>query len=82
MGYIFPDQIETIKNRSEVALHKYVKGKTLRVGSPWFCIACDQKQSDGKRCKIVGEMTGEEARKKIEIRKRETNLEAMGFVFT
>lgn len=78
MAYVFPDQIEAIKKNEKLALYPYVKSK-LSVGSPWFCIACDRLQSDGKNCKIIAELTGEDARKKIEIRKRETNLKSMGF---
>lgn len=78
-AYIFPDQIQSIKKRSDLALSRYVKGK-LRVGSPWFCIACDSAKKDARRCKIITELEGEKASKLIKIRKRETNLKSQGWI--
>jgi hypothetical protein len=78
IGYIFPDQIPTIKKRPELALYPYVQGD-LTKGSKWFCIACDGKKSDGKDCFIYEELTGDKAKKLLDIRKRETNLQSQGF---
>ena len=79
MAYVFPDQVEAIKKNDRLALYKYVKGVRLRVGSPWLCIKCDASNKNGKDCSIYAELTGEDAAKKIKIRKRETNLRGMGF---
>lgn len=77
-SYVFPDQIEKIKNNSNLKLHPYVKGKTLENCSPWFCIKCDASKKDGSRCKLV-ELTGEKAKNLLKIRQRETNLKSMNF---
>jgi len=78
-SYIFPDQLEIIKKNDNLKLHKYCKGK-LSVGSEWFCIKCDASKKDGTRCKIYAEIVGEDAKKKIDIRKRETSLRSHGFI--
>lgn len=78
IGYVFPHQIATIKRNSKLALYPYVQNK-LSVGSPWYCIACDRLQSDGKNCKIIAELTGEDARKKSDIIKRQSSLLAKGW---
>ena len=77
-SYVFPDQIETIKQRSQLKLHKYTKGK-LSTGSLWFCIKCDASKKDGSRCKLE-ELTGDKAKNLLKIRQRETNLKDMGFI--
>lgn len=79
IAYIFPDQIEAIKKNEKLAMYRYVKGTKLRIGSPWLCIKCDASNKNGKDCTIYAELTGEDARKKIKIRSRETNLKGMGF---
>lgn len=77
-SYIFPDQVEAIKKDSRLALHQYCKEK-LSVGSQWFCIKCDDSKKNGHDCKIIAELTGDDAKKLINIRGRESNLESMGF---
>lgn len=79
-SYIFPDQIETIKKNDNLTLYPFCKGK-LKVGDDWFCIKCDASRKDGTKCKIVSELPSDKAKKLIDIRKRETNLEGMGFEF-
>lgn len=78
-AYIFPDQVEEIRRRSILKLHKYVIGKRLKVGDDWFCVKCDASYKDGSKCKIYAELTGDKASKLIKIRKRETNLKSFGF---
>lgn len=77
-GYVFPDQIEKIKQNSNLKLHPFVKGKLVN-GSKWFCIKCDASKKDGSRCKLI-ELTGEKAKNLLKIRQRETNLKSNGFV--
>jgi len=76
-GYVFPDQIELIKQRPNVKLHKFTKEK-LSHNSPWFCVKCDASKKDGSHCKLI-ELTGDKAKNLLKIRKRETNLKSMGF---
>ena len=79
IGSVFPDQIQKIKDNPKLALYKFAK-ENLKIGSKWLCINCDYSNKNGRDCFIVGELTGEDARKRIEIRKRNTNMESMGFV--
>ena len=78
-GYVFEDQIEKIKQNSNLKLHPFVKDKTLANGSKWFCVKCDASKKDGSRCKLI-ELTGDKAKNLIKIRQRETNLKSNGFV--
>jgi hypothetical protein len=78
-SYIFPDQIEEIKRRPNLMLHKFVGDGKLKINDKWFCIKCDSGRKNGKDCYIYAELTGDEARKKIKIRSRATNLQSMGF---
>ncbi len=77
--YIFDDQIETIKKNDNLALYPYCKEK-LTVGSDWFCIKCDASKKNGHDCKIIAELTGDDAKKLMDIRSRSTNMENMGFI--
>ncbi len=83
--YIFPDQIGFLqKNKfdpntgAELIMHKYCKDK-LKVGSDWFCVKCDASKKDGSQCKIIAELTGDKAKRLMDIRSRGANLEALGF---
>jgi predicted nucleic-acid-binding Zn-ribbon protein len=77
-SYVFPDQVELIKQRPNLKLHKFAKEK-LSNGSDWFCIKCDASKKDGSRCKLV-ELTGDKAKNLLKIRQRETNLKSDGFI--
>ena len=77
-GYIFPNQIETIKNNDNLALHPYIKG--LKIGSDWFCCKCDKAKKNPLNCKINANLTGTDANALIDIRSRETNMKDMGFI--
>jgi hypothetical protein len=81
MGYIFPDQIELIKQNDNLALHKFVPMiGHIEKGDKWLCVRCDASKRNGHDCFIYEELTGDKARKLIDIRKRETTLKANGFV--
>ena len=77
-NYIFPDQIQLIKQNDNLMMHKYCKEK-LKVGSPWFCVKCDASKKDGSQCKIIAELTGDKAKRLMDIRSRGANLETLGF---
>ena len=79
LSYVFPDQIQKIKQNSNLKLHPYVKGD-MAVGDEWFCIKCDASKKDGSRCKIYSEIPSEKAGKLIKIRQRETTLKSNGFI--
>lgn len=80
MAYVFPDQVEIIKNRPILALHKFVpKDGKLNKGDKWLCVACDASGKNGTSCTIYEELTGDKAKKLIDIRKRETTLKSEGF---
>lgn len=79
IAYVFPDQVEAIKKNDNLALYRYVKNTKLKIGSPWLCIKCDASNKNGRDCTIYALLTGDDAAKKIKIRKRETNLKGMGF---
>ena len=73
-GYIFPDQVEIIKKKGKNSpFHKWIHD--LHVGQDWICIACHSTN-----CKIAHELPSEKARKLIDIRSRETNLESRGWI--
>lgn len=78
LAYIFPDQVEAIKKRDNLALSKFVRGK-LFVGKDWMCIKCDSGGKDPYNCKIFSEIPSEKAAGLIKIRQRETNLKSQGF---
>jgi methionine salvage enolase-phosphatase E1 len=81
IAYVFPDQIESIKKRANLALHKYVpKDGKLTKGQKWFCIKCDANKKNPHDCFIYEELTGKKAKNLINIRKRETTLKSSGFV--
>jgi len=81
MAYIFPDQVEIIKRNDNLALHKFVpKDRSLKTGDKWLCVACDASKRNGKNCKIYSELTGDKAKRLLDIRKRETTLKSNGFI--